>query len=262
MALVTGTKQRVVASVAGWEDSSNIKIPTRMIVSLRGEERSGKTQFGLTAPGPIAVVPFDNNTLEIVAKMRRFKNIIVPPKGALNYKDATNKDEYLELWEMFKVLFTGAVEAKEVRSILVDTATEAWELLRLARFGKLTQIMPTAYTEVNNEFNQLINKVKYDTDKNLVLIHRLKDQYKGNNRTGERIVSGYADIGYRVQLNVLCWRDLEYRNEETGSQGFGITIDDCTQNEEMAGTFLLEPENTWTALGMKVYPGTTAADWK
>ncbi len=49
-----------------------------------------------------------------------------------------------------------ALESKEIKSIVIDTASEAWELVRLARFGKLTQVMPQHYGPVNTEFRDMI----------------------------------------------------------------------------------------------------------
>jgi hypothetical protein len=135
----------------------------------------------------------------------------------------------------------------------------------------LEQVPPHFYGKVNVEFFDLIRKVQ-QSDKNLALIHRLKDEYvkggtKGEGvRTGKRILSGVADIKFKVQLNLISWRDLEMRREatdtEAGSEGFGVTVENCTQNEKLAGTYLEEPENTWAGIGIRVYPGTKVSDWE
>ena len=252
--------QRTSVAVPGFMEARAHPKKRRMIVSVRGEEREGKTQFGLTAPGPIAVFPFDNNTPELIEKWQMRKKIYVP-SDSLDYTEATDMEEWKPVWEKFKQMFLDAVASPVIRTVMVDTMSEANELCRLARFGKLTEVPPHFYGKVNAEFKRLIDAT-YLTDKNIVFIHQLKDQYKGNNRTGERILAGYTNIGYKVQINVLCWRDLSRRDAEAGTEGFGITIDNCTQNEALAGTFIEEPGNTWAGLGMLVYPGTKEGDWE
>ena len=70
-----------------------------------------------------------------------------------------------------------ALAEPAVRTISVDTATELWELLRMARFGKLTQVMPYQYGPVNAEFRSLI-RMAYASDKNLILLHKMRKVYK------------------------------------------------------------------------------------
>ncbi len=255
------TKSRTIVSTpAGFAEAQQRVARPRMIVSVRGEERAGKTQFGLTAPAPIAVFPFDNNTEELVQKWLMAKKIFMP-KEPLYFMDATDQEHWLPVWERFKELFLAAVTSPLVRTVMVDTFTEAHELCRLVRFGKLSEVPAHFYGKVNAEFKRLIDST-YQTDKNVVLVHRVKDEYVKNVRTGERVLAGYGEVGYKVQLNILCWRELSRRDAETGAEGFGISLENCTQNETLAGTYLEEPRNNWQELGKLVYPGTTDEDWQ
>ena len=249
---------------AGWGEVQEIIKRPRMIVSGRGEERAGKSQFGLTMPAPIAVFPFDNNTDELIQKFRRYKKILAP-EDPIYFKPEYSKEEHDVLWGRFMELFKNAVASPFVRSIMVDTGTEMYELARLAKFGKLKEVPAHFYDLVNSEFKKLINLI-YPSNKNLYITHRVKDQYvktgeKQSARTGKRIEDGFNAVRYKVQINVLCWRDLKRRDDEAGTEGFGMTIDDCTQNETLAGTFLEEPDNNWQDLGKLVYPDSTDKDW-
>jgi hypothetical protein len=217
-------------------------------------------------PSPIAAFPFDNNSMEIIQKVRAYKKILVPNES-LEFKDATDNNEHKAIWQRFKSLYYDAINSASVRSIFLDTGSDLYELCRLALLGRLEQVPPHFYGKVNVEFTDLIRKVQ-QSDKNLAIIHRLKDEYvkggvKGEGvRTGKRILSGIADIKYKVQLDLISWRDLDLRNEETGSEGFGVTIENCSQNEKLAGTYLEEPDNTWAGIGTRVYPNTTVSDWE
>jgi hypothetical protein len=260
------TKQQApkVNYANGWGEVKELVLRPRLIVSARGEDKDGKTQFGLSMPAPIAVFAFDNNTAEIVNKVQKYKKILVPNEP-LEFKDAASNDAIVEVWARFKTLYMDAVNSSSVRSILIDTGTDLYELMRLAILGKLEQVPPHFYGKVNVQFHDLVKKI-HPTDKNLCITHRLKDEYirsgKDSARTGTRILSGVGDIRYKVQVNVLCWRDLAMRDEDAGTQGFAITVDNCTQNETLAGTYIEEPDNTWVGLGMRVYPSSTEKDWQ
>ena len=243
-----------------WVKATRKVIRPRMIASVKGEERHGKTEFGLTAPGPIAAFPIDNNTPEMIQKRMVGKKIRIPDVN-LMYSLTDDPDVWKASWEAYKEHYTEAVDDKEIRTIMTDTATEMYNLSRLALLGKLKEVPSRFYDDVNAEWKALLG-MAYASDKNFIFVHQLKDVYKGKDRTGERTAAGWGQMGYKVQLDLLCWRDLEYRDEETGSQGFGISIINCTQNETLAGTFLQEPENNWVELGKLVYPGTTDEDWE
>jgi hypothetical protein len=251
--------QRTDIKVPGWGEAKEQTKRKRLIIASGGEEREGKTQFGFTAPGPIACFPFDNNTPELIQKWLKMKKILIPNES-LDYTEATAMQEWKPIWDRFEALWKDAVNSPSIRTIMCDTGTEAYELCRLAEFGKLAEVMPTNYARVNAKFKRLID-MTYTTDKNIIFIHQLKDVYKNNNRTGERQLSGYGLIGYKVQINLRHWRLLENRDEVVGTEGFGISIVNCTQNETLAGTFLEEPSNTWQDLGQLVYPGTKYEDW-
>lgn len=243
----------------GWGEAKESNRRKRMIIASGGEDRDGKTQFGLTAPAPIAIFPFDNNTDEMISKWIKRKKILVP-NVSLDYTDATEIGEWKPVWERFEELWKDAVNSPSVRTIMADTFGEAYELCRLAEFGKLTEVMPTNYARVNAKFKRLID-MTYNTDKNVILTHRLKDVYKGKDRTGERTLAGYTDIAYKVQIVIRHWRILDNRDPETGDEGFGFNIINATQNEKLAGTYLSEPDNTFAGLGTLVYPTSRLTEW-
>ena len=245
----------------GWTLAKERVVRPRMIVSSRGEDKDGKTRFGLTAPAPLACFPFDNNTLELVDREVKKGRRILLPNETLDYTEATKKEEWKEFWERFERFWEDAVNSDSIRSIMADTFTEANELSRLAEFGKLSQVMARNYDVINAKFKRLID-LTYKTDKNIILIHRLKDEYRNDSRTGNRVLAGFGNIRYKVQINLVHKRDLELRNAKTGSEGFYIEIENSTQRAELNGYILEEPDNTWAGLGSLVYPETGPWDWE
>jgi hypothetical protein len=251
------TTKGEIQMIKGFDVATKGKDPKRLIIGVDGRERTGKTTFGLSAPGPIAFFPLDPGREGVLEKYLDEKKVYLPKNGkgeieTYNYRDATNQAEWAAIWERLKASWLVAIESKEVRTLVVDTATEMWELVRLARFGKLLQVMPHHYGPVNAEFRNIIKKV-YDTDKNLILIHKLKDEYVNDKTTGRMKRSGFGDTGYLVQINLtLGW------NQE---DGFTMVIKDCRQNMEIAGMELIGEMSNFQMLASMVYPETDESEW-
>jgi hypothetical protein len=245
-------------TIKGFTKAKKDSKAKRCLISVEGKERTGKTTFGLSVPGPLVYLPLDPGMEGVIDKVLETKEILLPTKEngeieKFNYREATSPKDYERLWDKFKTTYEVGLASREIKSLVIDTGTEAWELLRLARFGKLTQVMPHHYGPVNAEFRDLIKRV-YETDKNLVIIHKVKKEYVNDKTTGEFERAGFNDIGYLVQINLVMWWDLE--------NGFGMTVRDCRQNMEIAGNKYNEPMNTFPFLASQVYPETSPEDWE
>lgn len=230
-------------------DSTIVK---RLLVAVESLEKEGKTHFALTAPGPIAVFDFDTGMEGVVSKFAKQKKIYVSDYRRLGNVMTNTPDNYVLLWEKFKKEFIATMEEPSIRTVVMDTATEVWELLRLARFGKLTQVMPYHYGPVNAEYRELLRKA-YSSNKNLILLHKMKDEYVKDQRTGQLKRSGFSDTGYMVQVNIRMWRDEENH--------FHMFVKDCRQNPDVAGLDLMDDAATFPMLANCIFPETTEKDW-
>jgi hypothetical protein len=236
----------------------------RLIMSARAVEKSGKTHFALTAPDPIAVLNTDIGLEGVVEKFIDSGKTIYATEVRMPLlgKKVDQQLVAKEAEERFNILmadFKAALADKTIRTVVFDSATQVWELLRLARFGKLTQVMPQHYTAVNTEYEQLMREA-YASDKNLILLHKMKDEWLDNNRTGKKELAGYKDTPFLTQLNVLLTR----HDREDGVEGsdFRLKVLDCRQNPEI-NNLVLENENaTFPMLGQLIYPDTSAEDWQ
>ena len=103
----------------------------------------------------------------------------------------------------------------------------------MARFGKLSQVMPHQYGPVNAEWRRLIRKA-YDSDVNLILLHKMKKKYVNDKWNGSYERSGFADIGFLAQCNAEVSRDAE-----TGE--FRCHVIDSRQNPDLANVDLEGP---------------------
>lgn len=206
--------------------------PYRLVASVNGREKTGKTHFGLTAPGPIFFINIDIGTEGVLDKFQEagkqiyVYDVRVPRTAA--------KDVYVPMWENLKAIFQKVYQAG-AGSVVVDTDTEVYELARLAKFGKLAQVMPQHYTEVNNEYREIL-RLAYDSSMNSVFIHKMKPKYINNARTNEYEMSGFADMGYNSQINIIM-------NREDTDEGpvFSAFIKDCRHNPAVNGEWLRGP---------------------
>lgn len=228
----------------------------RMVVALAGAEKTGKTHFALTAPGPICFQDIDLGTEGVVDA---FLDERVCSCGAVHTRELHVAEYTLDspfeqkaaeqTWRQFNNDFKAALGADNVRTGIIDNASEAWDLLRIAKFGRLTQVMPHLYTTVNSEFRGLL-KLAYKSDANLILLHKVKKQYVNDQWSGKYERSGFTDIGYLVQVVAETYK-------EAGM--FYLRIIECRQNKNAEGKVIENP--TFAKLGMEVFPGTKPEDW-
>lgn len=243
----------------------------RLVVAVDGLDKGGKTNFLLTAPGPIAYQNFDDGEEGVIEKFQTQKTIWRADYPIIVKKDqdpAAIMKAVEPIYDRFVTdyqLGLNAIQQGALRTIGVDTASEWWEVLRLARFGKLTQVMPHHYTALNTEYRNLIRGI-YQTSGNLVLLHKLKAEWKDNpatgkgSKTGGYERAGFSDTGFLVQVNVLAWRDQVA--DEKGKRHFHITVQNCRQNPNIAGLDLVDEMATFPWLGVHVFPDSSLEDWQ
>ena len=223
----------------------------RLILSVEGMEKQGKSHFGLTAPAPIGYFDFDTGSEGVVHKFAGAKEIHINDYRKLG--NSLDQAQFTIMWERFREQFLGVLANPNIRTVIPDTATEVWELLRMARFGKLTQVMPYHYGPVNAEYREMMRKV-YDSDKNLILLHKMKKRYRNDNWDGGYERSGFTDTGYLVQVNAVIERDEEGE--------FVLMVKDCRQNSAVAGMTFEGPMCNFQFLAASIFPDPNPDDWE
>jgi hypothetical protein len=234
----------------------------RIIMSVMGLEKEGKTHFGLTAPGPIGVINLDFGLEGVVQKFQTEKDVFVshyrvniPRKGAgieLVSQLAT------EVWDDIVEDFHYSIA--NYRTTLCDTGTEMWEVLRMARFGKLDQVKPHHYGPVNAEFRDLY-RAAYDGDSNLILLHKMKPEYVNDKTTGKYQRSGFSDTGFQVQIELRAFKVPMDERDEADDIGFRIEVVSCRQNPEIEGDVYQGQLATFPYIAAMVFPDTDPSDW-
>lgn len=243
---------------------ANEAIKPRLIISVEALEKSGKTNFAFTAPGPIGYLPFDVGDEGVIQKFQENKTILVPTESYDARFDGNEpKIEAGREWKRFYDDYLRAL--KSLRSVVIDTGSESWDLLRLARLGKLTQVMPTKYVEVNQEFRDFV-RAAYDHNANLIILHKQKAEWvndaagKGS-KTGRHERAGFADMGFLVQINLHAYR-LPEKDRGDDDLGFRLKIKDCRQNPEIAGMELENEMCNFQFLASLVYPEIDPVAWE
>jgi hypothetical protein len=246
----------------GWETvNADDEPPRRLIVAVDGMEKEGKTHFSLTGPRPIGHLDIDIGGEGMVEKFAE--------KGGLFrsvYRFETTSGNKQKIADEADVVWRGVKKdyyagLKAFRTMCVDTGTESWELIRLARFGALDQVLPEFYGPVNREFSRFM-RAGYSHNCNVLFTHKLKPEYERTEKkskyapaklTGRLKRAGWGDTGFTVQVNVTAYR-------EEGE--FKLRIDSCRQNAGLDGMELEGPLVSFANLATLVFPKTRLRDWR
>jgi len=208
MAILRPTDVKLSNSSLASLGFAEVSLATRkaLLVCSQALEKRGKTHFALTAPDPIAIISNDTGTEEIAAKFKRQGKQVMLFRSVPT-KELNNHDAALKEWDRSLRAWMGVVENKAIRTLIIDTHTEFWANMRLARFGKLEQVPPKKYDEVNRDMRDMVKMIKERQDLNAVFIHKYKKEYvagpakadgtKGmDNWSGNYERAGFGDMGF------------------------------------------------------------------
>lgn len=227
--------------------TSDIKY--RLILCVEGLEGSGKTHFSLTAPSPIYYQSLDIGEEGVVNKFSQkaiFKadyRVIVPTDA----DESVIAEKANAVWAGFCSDYRLALQ--QARSVVWDTESEAWELIRLARSGRLSVGKPHHYAPINAEYRDLVRSA-FDSSCNLICLGKLKDEYANDKRTGGYKRAGFTDMPFMAQVRVRSVKeDSEY----------SLEILKCRQNPSVEG---IRIPNDFSTLAQMVFPDSSTGDWE
>jgi len=186
-------------------------------MEIYGDTGTGRTTLALTAPGPIALIHASEKIEGIIQPFARDKEIRlfdfgVDLSGARGHEAVA--DEADKVWGAMSDAIYDAYEW--ARTIIIDTHTEAWELIRLARFGDLKPSggrIDANYGPVNAEWRSLFKHFRHQDGTNLIAVGQTKDEYRESKsgmgqRTGKTIRAGQKDVHYLADVIVRTERDI------------------------------------------------------
>lgn len=236
----------------------------RLVVASSSLEKTGKTHWALhTPPAPVALIDFDIGTEGVVNKRDHNRMIIHKEFNMIARKEIEGKvprqQEYEDEWSDCLNAIRVCVASPLIRTLVIDTGSEAWELARLAEFGKLEQVKSHHYGGINREYRRAIQMAYERKNLNLIVTHKVKKAYKDDKWDGKSYErSGFGDMAFAVQVNIEHFVD---EGEDAEDDEFGIRVLNCRQRPELRGLELAGPLCSFAVLGRKVFPNSTKDDW-
>lgn len=258
----------------------------RVIANVEGFQKEGKTDFCCRfTPDPIVLFNFDQGVEGVVDKLRvEGRRIIVAgaPQKSRNGKklyptyhfarpvpergEGRKSEGYLErvkklarpLWERFISDYTEFLES-DARTGVVDTGGGAFALGKFAFVGMdKTSAKDDPYGQKSGDLKSIFQGLvteAYSYDKNVLWIHRLKEEWKGGAPSGQYKADGYNQIAYEVQMSIR----LKYnrRKEERTAEVRDLRIGD----PDMSGEIFAGKQCRFSTI-MAMVTGTDQEDWE
>lgn len=189
-----------------WTDAPTKLTRKEVFMLVYGATSTGRTTFALTAPGPIALLHASEKVEGIVQPAAREKEIKILDFGVtLTGTEQQKATQANEAWKSIKAALDDAWDW--ARTVAIDTSTEMWEYLRMARFGKLTQVMPHNYGPVYAEWRSTLKKPFRDQEgTNLILIGQERERYRNDRPTGIMEPAGQKSDPYDVDVSIRTMR--------------------------------------------------------
>ena len=233
-----------------FQPANKLKKKERMILNIQGLPDTGKTHMLLACPEPICIFDFDHNLEGILEKFPD-KDIWVseydfdkPTKHASEVQLLKRADV---LWNRFITEYNQAL--LQAKTIGIDSAGLMWELLRMARFGKMTSIMPHMYGPLNTEHQQIVDSAKR-SNCNLVFLSTMQPEYIADQPSGRYVRQGWSRLDYHCSYSIELGRA---KKKPTDKQAvFEGTIKKFKPDPNMVGQVLINP--TFNDIFLKAFP--------
>lgn len=266
--------------------SSTITADPTLAVAVYGAEGSGKTEFACTAPGVVGVIPLERKCKQTVFKAREKygKTIFLPEQDFIRVRNpvmianlrpekcgappTTNAhapvccSPHYYRWHVnsIKQAAMDLYNHPDVNSIVIDSATQLWDDILCAHYGRTDRIMPLDRRPANQEFIELVNAL---SGKHLVLTHRASRVWKGNTETDKLKLDGFHKVGFFVSAVV------ETTNDATKSEGddewFTLDVKMCQARPGIAGKAgvkaLCDGAMTFANLALLIFPDSEPELW-
>lgn len=232
----------------------------RMTVRIGALEKEGKTTWGLTAPPGIAFFDLNNRAEHV---LNRFVG-----RGIYHYKYnrllAKTQEDCKANWKKFQKDFDEALLCEKIRSLIIDTDNDLWEIRRIAQWGRESSI-PDQYGALNKDFRNL-HEALLSADKNLVVITEKRKKYvkkvvktKSGMRDmaewdGTYEMGGWSGTGFKVQTNL----EIEFDKIE---KIFRTRVINCGLNPFLTSAEYEGALCNFPCLAVDVFPDTDVEYW-
>lgn len=232
------------------------------IVSSTGREGSGKSTFAISAipTGAGMYVPMDRRPAGRVIEDLLVSRRVFVPKTNLRRLGEKKFDQGQagKMWDELHGVTFDALMEPSIRVVVWDTGNHAWEILRMARFGKLTQVMPHHYGPVNTEFESLLWLAE-EQKKIIILVHKMSKEYKTNKEGKDTWTGAYERSGYSHMQYVA---NIQLEHFRTPDKQFAVRVIQNKINPEVDGSELAGDDCSFGYLAAATWPdGFDDAEW-
>jgi hypothetical protein len=244
----------------------------RVVWSIDGLDKSGKTHFALTAPGPILYQDVDIGSEGMIEKFLEKKKI--ERKEYMFLRDVRKGKEDLKkaaqpVWSKFLDDYYEALESSGrygtpfkkdgVRTIIWDNGADIWSLCLMTHLGKDIQIQPTERTQANSVFKEVV-KAAFMYNANLLIIHQLGPSFE-NARVLERR-GAMNKIPFLIQTAVETSNKKVKNDDGDLVSEFYYKITTHRADTNMEGEVFEGDTFDFPKLAVQLVPGTSSKDWK
>lgn len=250
-----------------WEQAPTELTRKCVFMNIYGETNTGKTSLALSAPGPIALIHSAEKIEGIVQPYAKEKDIRIMNFGRVfSGKPDLIKTEANKVWEDFSKAWVDAF--KWAKTIIIDTDTDLWELIRLAYFGDAKPQggrLELNWGPVNAEWKSVMRRFKdpSNVDTNVILISQTEDEYKEGakgfgSRTGRTIRKGQKSIPFMADVIVRTECQLDIN---TYTPRFKSVIEKAWWNASAIGFSGLEGDAITFPMVMTIVTQTSPDQW-
>jgi len=209
--------------------------------SISAPPKSGKTYLACTFPEPIKLYSFEHGAKFVVEKCFPGKKIDIQ-EFKLPIIDSDSPAPYAEkIWEEFQKQFKEDAYSGKYQTLIVDTATHLWAVLRQAiteakNRKRLTEV---EYALPNLKMGSIYTHA-YEAGVNFVVINYLRDKYVKGENTGELELNGWSQTeglvdvviemkretkGGRTQMTALI-KDNRFDRDQNGKSFIDTSYDE------------------------------------
>lgn len=217
-----------------------------LVVMTRGLEKVGKSRLGYTMPKPLFVACLDKPPDKTVQRFGKIDYKMYMPVRDPSRPVEEIVEENLAILSEFRADLS---EMLTYPSIMFDSASSLWKLVRLAELGSEVKVMPREYYAPNTIMDNLLSSL-HSKSRNVLFTTKLKDKYVekmvGNkltsSATGEMLPDTWRDLAFQVHVNLTQTRD------NTDPYTFRSTVIDSSINGQLKGIELTDDDINWDML--------------
>ena len=198
-------------------------VSSMSIWSVWGVHKSGKTHWGLHFPAPVAILSVGESNTRLAKRMTKTIGSMIRyyPRPSANGK-AEDRYSYKIQGRDFSRKRSDAVKlhaekgyanfladlreaidwaSEREGTVVVDTITKVWEMVRMSLWGALTQDRQH-YTEANHRFASLFGWITDPRTCHVVLSSYADDVWKNKEKTDKKKRKGFGDLDFIYDENI------------------------------------------------------------